>query len=213
MFHGKCAYCETALGSGQFSQVEHYRPKRQPRTAPNLPVPDHPGYYWLAYAWENLFPACQRCNNSKGTQFPVDGQHAYHPDDLEGEQPLLLNPRLDRPHEHLAFRSKTGALQGLTPRGQTTIELCNLNRAELCDERRETFHVVRVLWYQALHQITERNEDDARRQLERIESIVDGRAEYALVGRYALRESVVGNSQIVHFLSLIQRMMASDVRH
>src|SRR5215468_8122036 len=71
LFRNKCAYCEEKL-SGQPGDVEHFRPKgrvcdatfRQvfidhPRWGRNIA---HPGYYWLAYDWDNLLPSCADCN-------------------------------------------------------------------------------------------------------------------------------------------------------
>ena len=49
IFHGKCAYCESAFSSTQPVDVEHYRPK-----GPVEGVVGHPGYWWLAADWENL---------------------------------------------------------------------------------------------------------------------------------------------------------------
>lgn len=67
--HGKCAYCEIRIES-EYGAVDHYRPKggvRQTRAA----LPTTPGYFWLAYAWDNLLVACSRCNTSKSDLFPL----------------------------------------------------------------------------------------------------------------------------------------------
>jgi hypothetical protein len=50
--HGKCAFCESKVTHVAYGDVEHFRPKggfRQRETGPLR----QPGYYWLAYAWEN----------------------------------------------------------------------------------------------------------------------------------------------------------------
>ncbi len=86
VFHGKCAYCET-LAPRFPGHAEHFRPKgrvdmRDPATGKSVPAsvewPDgkvatHPGYFWLAYHWKNLLPACQDCNSGRGkqNQFPL----------------------------------------------------------------------------------------------------------------------------------------------
>lgn len=61
LFHGKCAYCESAIEATQPTDVEHYRPKGgvQDRKA-------HPGYWWLAMRWSNLLPSCIDCNRRRG---------------------------------------------------------------------------------------------------------------------------------------------------
>jgi uncharacterized protein (TIGR02646 family) len=60
LFEQKCAYCEDKIGSSGSWDVEHYRPKG--RVAENS---THPGYYWLAYTWSNLFPCCTLCNQRR----------------------------------------------------------------------------------------------------------------------------------------------------
>lgn len=51
--HGKCAYCERKKG-GDFGAVEHYRPKAGYQVSTKSKL-IKPGYYWLAYEWNNLF--------------------------------------------------------------------------------------------------------------------------------------------------------------
>ena len=58
LFHDKCAYCELTKVEGW--EVDHFRPKG--RVAERE---DHPGYYWLTYVWENLYPSCQHCNQRR----------------------------------------------------------------------------------------------------------------------------------------------------
>lgn len=55
LFHYKCAYCESRI---EKCEVEHYRPKGR------VDGSAHPGYYWLAYEWENLYPSCESCNKT-----------------------------------------------------------------------------------------------------------------------------------------------------
>lgn len=67
--HGKCAFCESKIRHVDHGDVEHYRPKGGFRQSSNEPL-EQPGYFWLAYVWENLFLACALCNQSfKGTCF------------------------------------------------------------------------------------------------------------------------------------------------
>jgi hypothetical protein len=86
VFHDKCAYCETPKVRAQF-HADHFRPKGRVKyrpggqkrlkvgrcTDPGGQAIDHPGYFWLAYDWWNLFPACALCNTEDGKkdQFPV----------------------------------------------------------------------------------------------------------------------------------------------
>lgn len=149
VFHGKCAYCETRVTPGFFGDGEHYRPKgnvtvkddKGTRRAVTVADKVHPGYYWLAYDWRNLLPACQRCNNSKVDQFPVSATHTYaaapEPGDLDrDEQPLLINPYLEDPSPYLLF-GEFGAISAVegNVRGQTTIDVLDLARKDLTDDR------------------------------------------------------------------------------
>ncbi|MCB1035410.1 MAG: hypothetical protein KDD47_16420 [Acidobacteria bacterium] len=155
LFHDKCAYCEgDAFGQADWD-VEHFRPKG--RVAER---DEHPGYYWLAYSWENLYPSCQYCNQKrkdrarwgdtsraaspaagKLDQFPLgdESTRAMGPSSDHGaEDHLLLDPCKDRPEEHIRFgvRGDAQPLAG-SLRGKATIAICHLNRSRLREQRRK----------------------------------------------------------------------------
>jgi len=87
VFHEKCAYCETPQVRAPL-HADHFRPKGRVRfkvegqsrlrTGRGVDAAgqtiDHPGYFWLAYEWRNLLPACALCNSGEGKkdQFPVE---------------------------------------------------------------------------------------------------------------------------------------------
>lgn len=151
IFYHKCAYCENIEHK---PEIEHYRPKKEVKEAPN-----HPGYYWLCYEWSNLLPACHNCNTELGkrSQFPILGLRVVKPSftsngkldqakcqltksPLIDEHPLLLHPEIDFPEMEPYFKFyNNGNMQGLDieNRGQRTIEICDLNRANLCELRQE----------------------------------------------------------------------------
>jgi len=158
LFHDKCAYCETKLVAGDWD-VEHYRPKG--RVAER---PDHPGYYWLAYTWENLYPSCTFCNQRRKDQpryddprtLPAEGKldqfsiedeahRAMKPgDDLSKERPLLLDPCGDEPENHLTYDIH-GQVHPVSPDDRLaveTIRICHLRRRRLRDDRART--IIRV---------------------------------------------------------------------
>ena len=130
--------------------VDHYRPKGRVRAEL-----DHPGYYWLAYDWSNLLPACVRCNRprrglpdrdgarprgaaGKADQFPLASGsiRAYTPrDSLALEKPLLLNPTIQNPEEHITFDPKSGAPIPKTDEGEESIRVYNLDSSELNRQR------------------------------------------------------------------------------
>lgn len=90
VFRNKCAYCETEV-VGNPGDAEHFRPKGRVRVVSEdddestiIKVVDesgeemeHPGYFWLAYHWQNLLPSCEFCNRFGGKQdlFPVKNLH------------------------------------------------------------------------------------------------------------------------------------------
>lgn len=150
---GKCGYCETRVTASSPGDVEHYRPKtelkeasdqgtrksppkRRDRTRKYHP-PLKPGYWWLAYEWDNWLFACTHCNSSwKVNQFPVATPRPALAEGAEKtEQPLLLNPFVDpRPEVRFSFL-RDGDIVGLDAHARATIEVCGLDRWDLVDER------------------------------------------------------------------------------
>ena len=88
--------------------VEHFRPKGayQKLNSTNL---TYPGYYWLAYNWDNLMLSCEKCNRSyKRNQFPLQTEATRklfhnHPNSIPNEDPLLINPNFEDPSVHIIF--------------------------------------------------------------------------------------------------------------
>jgi hypothetical protein len=58
---------------------------------------------------------------------------------LLNEKPLLLNPEIDKPEEHLVFLPN-GKIKGITERGKSTIDICNLNRRSLVFKRKKILY-------------------------------------------------------------------------
>jgi uncharacterized protein (TIGR02646 family) len=140
LFQAKCAYCESAIGYSGPAEIDHFRPHR---AAVGLDgVTDRPGYWWLAFSWENLYPTCSVCNRNKRDRFPVGGVRARDPAaSLRAERAILLDPCHDHPAEHLLFdelgyvASRSSPVGGID-RGAVTIDVLGLNRAGLVQERR-----------------------------------------------------------------------------
>lgn len=59
--HGICCYCESYCEGTTFGDVEHYLPKGYFQQHKD-DKKNRPGYYWLAYKWDNLMYACEKCN-------------------------------------------------------------------------------------------------------------------------------------------------------
>src|SRR6476661_10679447 len=66
----KCCFCESKIGHIAYGDVEHYRPKAG-WVQDEEPI-NKPGYYWLAYEWDNLLLSCEKCNQRyKKNYFPL----------------------------------------------------------------------------------------------------------------------------------------------
>ena len=145
MHRNKCCYCERKRNPPGELHVEHFRPKAEVRQSRDGQR-EFPGYYWLAYCWDNLLLACFECNSMyKGTLFPLEnpGQRARtHNDDLSGECELLVNPSQEDPREHLCFVDEVPV--ALTSRGRRTIEVLDLHRSALNEERLQVFKGVKM---------------------------------------------------------------------
>ena len=138
LFHGKCAFCESKIVAAPLDS-EHYRPKANCLGLDGTHYPDL--YWWLAYEWTNLYIICQNCNMRKGSRFPVEDEtkRVKAPgDDLNDEKPLLLDPCIDHPEQHLVFR-EDGAVASETERGRITIEVFALNREDLLAARKDEY--------------------------------------------------------------------------
>jgi uncharacterized protein (TIGR02646 family) len=112
-----CAFC-----GGCFAQstetIEHFVPKSGPH-----------GQAHLTFAWGNLFPACMRCNHSKGDRW---NEALLKPDESDYS-----------PFRFLCFNPADGSLSpypGLSPadthRVEVTFDLYQLNRVVLKKSRR-----------------------------------------------------------------------------
>lgn len=145
MFNGKCAFCETRC-TPESGDVTWYRP---PSSATGLEGESSlPHYAWLAYDWDNLYLSCAFCHRARGPRFPVAGRRAKVGADageLLRERPLLLDPCVDEPDEHLAF-TDDGQVSSDSERGRATILVLDLNRGTLIDARKAAIDEVRTLW-------------------------------------------------------------------
>jgi hypothetical protein len=135
---GKCAFCESKVRHIAHGDVEHYRPKGGVRQNDGDPL-EQPGYFWLVYVWENLFFACQLCNQSfKRNLFPLADptrRARSHLDDLAAEQPMLIHPTDEEPSALIGFREEMAFPIDDDLRARTTIEVVGLNREELAEFR------------------------------------------------------------------------------
>ena len=203
-FHGKCAYCEAYLTPNQQGDIDHYRPKAAVRNLDNIRVKinlggkssDHPGYYWLTYDWRNLLPSCILCNRfsnnvngqfvGKGERFPVErDKYATRPNEESNETPLLLNPTLDNPAEHLSFDKSTGLITWQSQRGKITCEVLGLNKFCRHEMRKKVFDDITIkmgFYFMAKTQRQAVPETIKKS----IETIKEGGDEYTMAARAAI---------------------------
>lgn len=113
----RCMYCEDSQGT----DVEHFRPKSR-----------YPAY---TFEWLNHLLACSYCNRRKGSTFPLDDKG----------RPLLLDPTVDEPSDHLRLSPTTGLWVGADDRGTTTVEVCGLNRDTCAKGRRNAWSTFECL--------------------------------------------------------------------
>lgn len=201
LFYRKCAYCETDLARVEW-EVEHYRPKG------SVHGEKHSGYYWLAYRWDNLFPACKYCNQwrrdpgtwdhpdpgdagGKADHFPIAGQRATAPEhDLAAEEPLLLNPCIDDPEAILTYLAN-GAIQAVEedPRGRASIRYYHLDLTRLREARED--RILEILGFvKLLRGFRNRGLTQAADEIEEVlkRNYCADHAPYAAVGRAVLRD-------------------------
>ncbi|WP_218396215.1 hypothetical protein [Alteromonas lipotrueae] len=120
----KCWYCETAIPRTD-NAVDHFRPKG---TVQGLSLayetdelnkfnltPEHKGYKWLAFDFDNFRYSCQHCNEyrkdlegtcgGKWNYFPLldESDRGYIEGDEHYEEPILLDPCNPEDWELLSF--------------------------------------------------------------------------------------------------------------
>lgn len=139
--NGKCCYCERKRDIKLERDVEHYRPKKGVTGAP-----EHPGYWWLAYDWNNLLIACKTCNTiHKKNNFPLrdENMRVYDEGNIDAEETLLINPAIEDPKPYFSYVTEKKGGEYLTiivpsptdsGKGKSTIEIIKLNRPELLGE-------------------------------------------------------------------------------
>jgi uncharacterized protein (TIGR02646 family) len=193
MQHDKCCFCESQITHIAYGDVEHFRPKGAVQEDDGQLT--QPGYYWLAYTWENLLFACQICNQrEKRNKFPVEGVRAKWPTDaLDHESPLFIDPTgLDDPEALITFTDKgqAVAVDG-DRRGGVTIEALGLNRDDLVERRRKQWQYLLLLV--TVKQLAEAMQDHDRLEFaeQRLACCISPDAEYAGLARAFLKRCVV----------------------
>lgn len=133
----KCCFCERKVSAGEPGHIEHYRPKGGYKKDDKSKL-EKPGYFWLAYDFDNLFFSCNRCNSSyKKNYFPLadETKRVTNPTQVvANEDPLIICP-LDDPTNHLIFEQEIIKPKSKSIKGKETIKRTGLNRKALADDR------------------------------------------------------------------------------
>ena len=152
MQHKKCAFCEADVRHVAPGDVEHFRPKGGMKQSGGKPM-EKPGYWWLAYQWENLLFACSICNSrGKGNLFPLaDSAKRCRKKTgvLTVEKPLFINPadpNDDDPELLIDWRGSEPVAAKGNVRARETIAALGLNRTDLWDHRREHYRKLERTW-------------------------------------------------------------------
>jgi uncharacterized protein (TIGR02646 family) len=149
--HGKCAFCESRITHVQHGDVEHFRPKKGVLRGGLLL---RPGYYWLAYDWDNLLLSCQICNQRhKRNTFPLQKgsrRARSHLGSIAKEKPVFIHPAQEDPTLDIAFREHVPYARNGSSRGRRTIAGLGLSRRELMEERERHLGTIKRLQEAAL---------------------------------------------------------------
>ena len=150
--NGKCWYCESREDRSDKS-IDHFRPKNSVAESP-----DHPGYWWLAFAWINYRYSCTYCNSRRrgSDRATVGGKHDHFPlvdeaarvfneGSTDAETPVLLDPARDSDTTLLYFR-EDGVVSARFredhnrlhwKRAEASVDLYHLNHEDVVEARRE----------------------------------------------------------------------------
>lgn len=142
----KCCFCESKIEDVSYGEVEHFRPKAAWRQSKDAKL-KRPGYYWLAYTWDNLLWSCKMCNGSyKKNLFPLEDPAVRNcvGRTVANETPLLIDPSACNPRDHIRF--KLDKAVGITGVGRVTIDSLGLNREKLVESRRERLQYLVAVW-------------------------------------------------------------------
>ena len=129
--HNKCCFCESYFLHISAGDVEHLRPKGGYKQSVSDSL-QKPGYYWLAYKWDNLLIACENCNRiEKKNLFPLlnpENRATKENKDIDAEKPIFINPWKEDSVNLIEFHCYIPIGIDSEGRGKQTIELLNLDK-------------------------------------------------------------------------------------
>ncbi len=192
----KCCFCENLRAVLREFDGEHFRPKLGITGEPN-----HPGYWWLAYEWSNIFYACKTCNQEyKGNQFPIRGIRAVSEgDSIIAEMGILINPQDENPEDYIGFDwqhsyGKFVRAYGIDDdnRGSCTIKIVGLNNGNLMQERAESIKLLQDASDAMKKYLDQPNAYKIQKQKEIIEELTSAKRRFAGFNRTFFRAVGLG---------------------
>lgn len=195
---GKCFLCESSVTHVAHGDVEHFRPKAAVRPDRDAPL-ESPGYYWLAYDWDNLFLACQKCNQSfKRNLFPLlnpDERARSSSDPIERERPVFIDPAREDPAELIGFRAEVPYAIDGNERASKTIAWLGLDRDPLNAERSRRYRALEHV-YAIAYRLQTVDEETRHRAQQYLQEAAADDAPFALMIQCAIRAGfTVGASE------------------
>lgn len=139
LFKNKCAFCESPVKE-KSARILHFRP--QDNSKNNITGQTKADGFWkLSYTWENLYLSCPDCNKYKSSLFPTVSDVNRDKKGRDKIIPLLIDPCAEFPEEHIKYMRNR--IVGLDQSGDVTIEVFQLNRQTLLEQRQR--HAERFL--------------------------------------------------------------------
>jgi uncharacterized protein (TIGR02646 family) len=191
--HKKCCFCERLVGDD--GDVEHFRPKSAYSQQKGKKF-ERPGYYWLAYSWDNLYLSCSPCNSrQKKNLFPLvdPAKRAQsNNNNITLEEPLFVNPAQEDPSQHIGFRGEVPYSIPGSIKGKSTIQILKLNRDILNDARLRHLKTQRNL-YNIIQLASQKPQDQEWQDLaadaeKTLQDAISDQAEFSAATRAALQD-------------------------
>ena len=154
--HEKCAYCESKPLAVAYGDIEHVIPKK---ARPEL-----------AFAWDNLTLACDRCNTNKGN--------------YEG----VIDPYSDHPEAEFQFLGPMILHRAGHDRAERTVMQLELNRIQLLERRADHIRRLRGLLDRLAATSDPEHHDFLERQIIEVET--GDEKEYAACARAFIAAAV-----------------------
>jgi uncharacterized protein (TIGR02646 family) len=191
--HKKCCFCERLVGDD--GDVEHFRPKSAYCQQKGKKF-ERPGYYWLAYNWENLYLSCGPCNQrQKKNLFPLAdpaNRAQLHNNNITVEEPLFVNPSNEDPSQHIGFRGEVPYAIDGSIKGKPTIQILKLDRNILNDVRLEHLQKLKLLFQLtviAIKQPQNKELQNLAAEAEKtLQDAISDQAEFAAATRTAVQD-------------------------